>query len=104
MPVNRIRDFRVACIAAGVPDLNFHDLRRTAVRNIRRTGIPQVVRMKISGHKTDAMECRYDIVDDQDLTVAKALLEKRMNVTTSVTTMRKPAKRQNSAVRVKSAR
>jgi integrase len=84
-----IKDFRAtwrkACIAADVPELNFHDLRRTAVRNMRRAGIPQVVRMKISGHKTDSMERRYNIVDDEDLTVAKALLERRMSVTENVT-------------------
>jgi integrase len=83
-----IKDFRGgwrnACIAAGVPDLNFHDLRRTAVRNMRRDGVPQVVRMKISGHKTDSMERRYNIVDADDMNMAKALMGKRMKAAPAV--------------------
>jgi integrase len=66
-----------ACEAAGVPELQFHDLRRTAVRNMRRAGISQVVRMQISGHKTDSMERRYNIVDKEDLAHARELLERR---------------------------
>lgn len=43
---------------------------------MRRVGVPQVVRMKISGHKTDSMERRC--VDAEDLSFAKELLERRM--------------------------
>jgi len=77
----RIRDFRgtwrSACKSVGVPELNFHDLRRTAVRNMRRAGVPQVVRMRITGHRTDSMERRYNIVDIEDIRSAKELMQRR---------------------------
>jgi integrase len=85
----KIIDFRAswenACKAAGVPELKFHDLRRTAVRNMRRAGVPQVIRMKISGHKTDSMERRYNIVDADDLSIAKEFMERRMEEAATVT-------------------
>lgn len=77
----RIKDFRAAwktaVKAADLPDMKFHDLRRTAVRNMRRAGVSQVVRMRITGHRTDAMERRYNIVDIEDIRAAKELMETR---------------------------
>lgn len=66
-----------ACAEAGVPDLKFHDLRRTAVRNMRRAGVPQVVRMRISGHRTNSMERRYNIVDIEDISAAREMMQNR---------------------------
>jgi len=78
VPIKEFRfTWRKACATAGVPELKFHDLRRTAVRNMRRDGVPQVVRMRISGHRTDSMERRYNIVDIEDIQSAKELMQRR---------------------------
>jgi integrase len=64
-----------ACKKAGVPGILFHDLRRSAVRNMIRAGVPQSVAMRISGHKTAAMFTRYDITSQDDKRAALAKVE-----------------------------
>jgi integrase len=49
----------------------FHDLRRSACRNMIDAGVPQSVAMDVSGHRTDNMFRRYAIVAAGD--VRKAL-------------------------------
>lgn len=67
----RIRNFckawTTACKAAGVAGRTRHDLRRTAVRNLERRGVPRSWAMKMTGHRTENVYRRYAIVSDADL-------------------------------------
>ncbi len=62
--------WRRACKAAGLEGRVFHDLRRSAARNMDRAGVSRHVAMQITGHKTESMHRRYNIVDDADLRAA----------------------------------
>lgn len=60
------RHWRDACEASGV-ERHFHDLRRTAVRNLVRAGVPRSIAKTITGHESDNVFERYDIVNERDI-------------------------------------
>lgn len=68
--------WNVACRKAGLLGRIPHDLRRSAVRNMVRAGVPERVAMRMTGHKTPSVFARYDIVADSDLRDAATRLNR----------------------------
>jgi integrase len=73
-----VRDFRGTwdslVASVGVPDLLVHHLRRSAVCNMIRRGVPERIAMAISGHKTRSFFDRYNIVAESDILTAGKLI------------------------------
>ncbi len=62
-PIGNFRGWwKSACKRAGVKRL-LHDLRRTAIRNFERAGIPRSAAMAMCGHRTESVYRRYAIAD-----------------------------------------
>jgi integrase len=85
------KSWQKACVAAGLGriiedetlktgrryiGLKFHDLRRSGIRDMIRAGVPRTIARGISGHRSDAIFDRYDIVDTRDTTLALATTRK----------------------------
>jgi integrase len=76
-PIINFREgWEAACRRAGLEGRLFHDLRRTAVRNMELAGVKRKVAMLISGHRTESIYNRYRIVNEADLSAATTSLDK----------------------------
>jgi hypothetical protein len=53
-----------------LPGRLFHDLRRSAVRNLMRSGVDPMIAMKVSGHKTRSMLDRYNVIEGLETATA----------------------------------
>jgi integrase len=53
------RAWKTACREAKIEELNFHDLRHTAITRLVATGLPSAEIMRISGHKQAKTFLRY---------------------------------------------
>jgi len=76
-PGQPVKDIRLmwnaALKAASLPSGRiFHDLRRSAVRTLIRSGVDPSVAMKVSGHKTRSMLDRYNIIEETETAAALA--------------------------------
>jgi integrase len=66
-PIKSFRTaFKSAAKRVGLEGIIPHDMRRSAVRNLRRAGNDERDCMEITGHKTRAVFDRYDIIDEDD--------------------------------------
>ena len=66
-----MRTFRAACIAGGIEDLKFHDLRHEAATRIC-SRLPMHEAMRVIGHKTPSMLMRYYNPKAEDLALKLA--------------------------------
>jgi integrase len=72
---NLRKEWNAACHTLGLgkyenelySGLTLHDLRRSAVRNLIRAGVSRGIAMQITGHKTEHVFERYNIVDTTDI-------------------------------------
>jgi integrase len=75
-PIKSIRGaWKAATEAAGMKGLLFHDMRRSAIRNMVRNAVPEKLAMAVSGHRTRDVFERYNIISESDFELLRGRLE-----------------------------
>lgn len=77
--------WRSATKKAGVLGRLFHDLRRSAARNLVRSGTPEAIAMAVTGHRSRSVFSRYNIVAGDDLRHAIQRVSSYVSTLPSVT-------------------
>jgi integrase len=72
------RAFKSAAEKIGQLGLVPHDMRRSAVRNFRKAGLSESEGMMLSGHLTNSIYKRYDIIDEADLRDSMAKVQRHL--------------------------
>jgi len=64
------KSWRSACRKAGLPPLLVHDLRRSAARNLIRSGATEDVAMQVGGWRSRSIFTRYNVSSEADVVAA----------------------------------
>jgi integrase len=78
-PIKFFRDsFKTAAKNVGANGTLPHDMRRSAVRNFRRSGLSEQEGMALSGHQTSSIYRRYSIISEEDLIQSMERVEEHL--------------------------
>ena len=78
-PIKFFHDsFKAATKKIGATGTLPHDMRRSAVRNFRRSGLSEQEGMALSGHQESSIYRRYSIISEEDLIESMKRVEKHL--------------------------
>jgi integrase len=67
---NFLKAWHAATKAANLPEIIFHDLRRSCARNLTQAGVSREIARQVTGHASESCWNRYNIVLPKDVRIA----------------------------------